>query len=93
MRIITRNLKGTLKSGEQYKIAFEDKYDKILKERYVMVFKDVYDEVFKMWISKNAVCKHYSDVRGYKAALKKAILEAEKKWNIQLLKGNLKIVA
>ena len=91
MKLITKNLKGVLKTGERFRVVFEDKYDRAWRDRSVFVLFQIYDEDFAIWSLKECVCKKYSDVRGYKQALRDALIDAEEKWNIQLLQAEMKI--
>ena len=91
MKLITKNLKGVLPSGEFYKIDFKDEYCDVWKIRFVHVTMRRFNIEFEQWIKHDSVCKSYSDVRSYTDTLRSALLEADRIMGIQLLKAELKI--
>ncbi|WP_139959206.1 hypothetical protein [Flavicella sediminum] len=93
MKLIANNLRGELKGGQQYRILLSDKVVETGSRRGVFIYKEFYHECVNVWVMEESIIETYCDIRERKKAFKKALLQAEEKWGIQLLKADLKIVA
>ncbi|WP_299129395.1 hypothetical protein [uncultured Winogradskyella sp.] len=95
MKLLTNNFSGYTPSGNRYKITMKtapcavEKYTAI----HVCLFEEIEGIKNSFWSLQDNVCNVYVNQEEYNEALKVALIDAEKKFGIQLLKSPLKVAS
>lgn len=92
MKLIANNFTGYLPTGERYKIAVESEFVASVNQYQLSVHLKKEFENLDVFMCENTVCEWYKKGKGnYKVALRNALIKMEEKYNLRLIKVDLKV--
>lgn len=92
MKLIINNFTGYLETGERYKIVVESEFVSSLGQYQLSAHLKKEFENLEVFMWEDTICEWYKKGKeNYKVALRNALIKMEEKYNLKLLKGNLKV--